>query len=280
MEDDLSTEQLLRQMSLARQAIEQARQQAQVHISAVLKGHEERLGALHSETERQQAEGAQREVVAQCFRLWKSLPVHTGRADVHVRRAVTHWRHRSTSRCVLAWARVVRASAQQEAAGLQARLDAAMMQLSAVSGAPRTLTPPAVVATVAGGSGLVVQLTQKAQQEMQATVEDLEQSVQHHSDRHAEATARHAEVRTRHVPIPHLLPLCQQAQAPVPVWICVAVRQAARELETVEGQIDAHEQATSAAQVLLQRVRGDLELGATGRLHEQNHRGWVCTASE
>ena len=57
MEDELSTEELLRQMSLARQAVEQARQQAQLHVSAVLKGNMERLGAFQSETERQQTAG-------------------------------------------------------------------------------------------------------------------------------------------------------------------------------------------------------------------------------
>jgi hypothetical protein len=39
--EEVSAEELLRQMSLARQAVEHARQQAQLHVSAVLQGNEE-----------------------------------------------------------------------------------------------------------------------------------------------------------------------------------------------------------------------------------------------
>ena len=72
--------------------------------------------------------------------------------------------------------------------------------------------------------------------------------------------------------------LAPRERAELPRSCCfsrVAVWQAARELEKVEQQIDAHEKATSAAQSHLQKVRGDLELGATGRAREQNYRGWV-----
>lgn len=201
MEDELSTEELLRQMSLARQAVEQARQQAQLHVSAVLKGNEERLGAFHSETERQQAAGEEHEAIAECFRLWVSLPARNSRAKARLQRATAHWQRRSASRRFVAWAQAVRASAQREEAELQSRLDVAVQQLSAVpetsvSSSPGRRQPAVAVAAAAGGSGLVVQLTQEAQPELQATAKDLQQSLQHHTARQVEANARHTEVST------------------------------------------------------------------------------------
>lgn len=210
MEGELSTEELLRQMSLARQAVEQARQQAQLHVSAVLKGNMERLGAFQSETERQQTAGEEREAVAECFRLWASLPARNSRAKARLHRSVVHWQRRSVARCFVAWARVVRDSARREEAVLQSRLDAVKKQLGATpeaqaSSSPGRRQPPVAVASAAGGSGLVVQLTQDARGEMQATAQDLKKSLQHHTARQAEANARHAEVGMRRVPNPGLL---------------------------------------------------------------------------
>ena len=214
MEDELSTEELLRQMSLARQAVEQARQQAQLHVSAVLKGNEERLGAFHSETERQQVAGEERAAVVECFRLWASLPARNSRAKARLHRATAHWQRRSASRRFVAWVRAVRASARREEAELQSRLDVAMKQLSGVPGAKASSSPrrgqrAVAVAAAAGGSGLVVQLTQEAQPEIQATAEDLRQSLQHHTTRQAEANARHTEVSTRRALRPRVLMLMQ-----------------------------------------------------------------------
>ena len=206
MDDELSTEELLRQMSLARQAVEQARQQAQLHVSAVLKGNMERLGAFQSETERQQAAGEEREAVAECFRLWASLPARNSRANARLHRAMAHWQRRSVARGFVAWARVVRDSARREEAVLQSRLDAVKQQLGAIpeaqaSSSPGRRQPPVVaVAAAAGGSGLVVQLTQDARRDMQATAQDLKKSLQHHTARQAEANTRHAEVVIRRVP--------------------------------------------------------------------------------
>ena len=200
--EEVSTEELLRQMSLARQAVEHARQQAQLHVSAVLQGNEERLGALHSALDTQQAEDEEREAVAQCFQLWAALPAHNSRADARAERAVAHARRWSTQRCLLAWRWAVLTQARQAEAGLQARLDLAMRQLAAVPGARGQLAPSPGQrerpgAAAAPGTGLVVELTQEAQREMQATTEDLEASLQQHSVRQADAKARHVEVRSR-----------------------------------------------------------------------------------
>ena len=101
--EEVSTEELLRQMSLARQAVEHARQQAQLHVSAVLQGNEERLGALHSALDTQQAEDEEREAVAQCFQLWAALPAHNSRADARAERARGVDAHAQRARRVRPW---------------------------------------------------------------------------------------------------------------------------------------------------------------------------------
>lgn len=231
MADDatVSTEELLRQMSLARQAVENARQQAQLHVSAVLRGNEDRLDAFHSQAEAQQAESDDRAVVTHYFGRWASLPSHNSRARARLQRSVAHWSRKGAAGCFLAWARVARVAVRSEEAELRERLDAAVRQLGAGA------SP--------GGTDRrrVDDLTQEAQREMQATSQELEAALAGHKQRQAAARARQAD--------------------------------AVSKLDAVEREIGAHEESESAAQSQLQRVRGDLELGATGRVREESYRG-------
>ena len=72
-DDQLSTEELLRQMSQARAAVENARKQAQLHVSAALRGSEEWADSYQEQAEAALVASENRKLAAQHFERWGAL---------------------------------------------------------------------------------------------------------------------------------------------------------------------------------------------------------------
>ena len=237
-DDQLSTEELLRQMSQARAAVENARKQAQLHVSAALRGSEEWADSYQEQAEAALVASENRKLAAQHFERWGALRTRNARRRARTERGVAHWQRGALARTFAGWSRATYAALTAEGQELRARLDAAMARLEAVPDSAEHAPPPD---GASDDDALVDRLTVQAQREMQETNDALEAKLAAHRARAQEAEAGRAE--------------------------------AARELEAVELEIREQEHARSTAESQLQRVRGDLEVDQAGKAIEERHRG-------
>jgi hypothetical protein len=117
-----STEELLRQMSQARKAVEQARHQAQRHLDSVMSGHRNEACSLRAVVRQQRAALAEQDLLSTCLLEWETACERNQRLQHQEHRGLQQRGRRLCSCVFRVWRRHIRLLYREAQVALRADL--------------------------------------------------------------------------------------------------------------------------------------------------------------
>ena len=179
----MSNEDLMKKMTEARLAVQNAKQQAQLHVSAVLRGNEQRLGAFENASAHQLSTAQQRRILAEKFASWCTLSSVNARSNGRQQRAVAWGRAWRKKRVFRDWAAYLRAV-------LRDKLQATHKAIAAVDDDVRTALKEVAIRDQEADvnrskqqDAMLDRLTHDAEQEMHAKTLKLEATLRKETER-------------------------------------------------------------------------------------------------